>query len=148
MPVIGLSLNSINAKKFEEISGQVKINSNMNIIEVKEQVLPVLRATGLAIDFEFKTKYLDEKDREKADISIDGTVIVMEEEREKILKDWKKDKKLPDELKYQVIQVVSDKCSKKAIAISDDLQLPPPPLLVTQQAPKQQETVKQKAQEK
>jgi hypothetical protein len=138
MPVIGITLKGINAKKFEEIDGQIKVNSNMNIKDVKEQDLPFLKAKGLAVDFEFKTRYVDRDEKDRAEIGIEGTVIVMEDDMDKIVKDWKKDKKLPEDMKFQVIQIVSDKCSKKAIAISDDLQLPPPPLLITQQNPQQQ----------
>jgi len=132
MPVIGMNLKTIEAKKHKEITGPVKVNSNMNIIDVKEQDLPALNNKGLAIEFDYKTRYVGEKDKNIAEINIDGNVIFMGEEKEKILKIWKKDKILPDNIKFQVIRIVSDKCSKKAIFLSDDLQLPPPPLMLPQ----------------
>jgi hypothetical protein len=137
MPIIGISLTSMNAKKKEDVLGSVKINSNMNITDVKVQDLPALGCQGISIEFDFTIKYQDEKDNVKADIALEGSVIYMGQDSEKISKDWKKDKKLPDDLKYQVIRIVSEKCSKKGIMISDDLQLPPPPLLITQPAPQQ-----------
>jgi len=84
------------------------------------------------IEFEFKIGYIGDKNKSIGEINIAGNVITLEEDQEKIMKDWKKDKKLPEDLRFQVIRLVSDKCSKKAIILSDDLQLPPPPLLMPQ----------------
>jgi len=132
MPVIGISLKTIEAKKHEEVTGAVRVNSNMNITDVKEQDLPALKSKGLLIEFIFRTKYIDDKNKNMAEINIDGNVVFIDEKREKILKDWKKDNILPEDVRFQVIRIVSDKCSKKAIILSDDLQLPPPPLMIPQ----------------
>ncbi len=132
MPVIGMNLKTIEAKKHEEITGAVRVNSNMNVTNVKEQDLPALKSKGLSIEFDFKTKYNNDKNKNIAEINIDGNVIFMGEEQEKILKNWKKNKVLPEDVRFQVIRIVSDKCSKKAIILSDDLQLPPPPLMIPQ----------------
>jgi hypothetical protein len=131
MPIIGIGLKMMEGKKHEEITGAVKVNSNMNITNVEEQELPALKTKGLSIEFEYRTKYIDEKNKNLAEINIDGNVIFVDDEQEKILKDWKKDKKLSEDVKFQVIRIVSDKCSKKAILLSDDLQLPPPPFIIT-----------------
>jgi hypothetical protein len=143
MPIIGIALTSMNAKKNEDVLGSVKINSNMNITDVKMQDLPALNCQGTSVEFNFTIKYQDEKDNVKAEIGMEGNVIYMGPDSEKVVKDWKKDKKLPDDFKFQIIRIVSEKCSKKAIMISDDLQLPPPPLLITQ--PGQQPVKKEKA---
>jgi len=132
MPVIGMNLKAIEAKKHAEITGPLRVNSNMNITNVKEQDLPALNDKGLSIEFDFKTAYVGEKNKNIAEINIDGNVIFIGKEKEKVLKDWKKDKTLPQDVKLQVIGLVSDKCSKKAILLSDDLQLPPPPLMLPQ----------------
>jgi hypothetical protein len=139
MPIIGLALTKMEAKKNEEINGAVKLNSNMNITDVKEEELLALKCKGLSIIFDFSIKYVTEKNKSSAEINLEGNVIYMGDDQEKIMKDWKKDKKLPDELKMQVVRIVSEKCSKKAIMLSDDLQLPPPPLLLTSNQPVKQE---------
>jgi hypothetical protein len=130
MPIIGIGLKMMEGKRHEEITGAVKVNSSMNITNVEEQELPALKTKGLSIEFEYRTKYIDEKNKNLAEINIDGNVIFVDDEQEKILKDWKKDKKLSEDVKFQVIRIVSDKCSKKAILLSDDLQLPPPPFII------------------
>ncbi len=130
MPVIGINLKAIEAKKHEEIKGPLKVNSNMNIVDVKEQDLPALKSEGLLIEFEYKTKYIGEKHKNIAEININGNIIFLGDEKEDILKAWKKEKSLPENIKFHIISLALDKCSKKAIFLSDDLQLPPPPLMV------------------
>ena len=132
MPVIGINLKAIEAKKHEEIKGPLKVNSNMNIVNVKEQDLPALKSEGLLIEFEYKTKYVGEKNKNIAEININGNIIFLGDEKENILKVWKKHKTLPDDVKFHVIGLALNKCSKKAIILSDDLQLPPPPLMLPQ----------------
>ena len=133
MPVIGIGLTKIDAKKLEEITGAVKVNSGMNVTDIKEISLPAFKTKGLNIEFEYRTKYINDKtNKNLAEINIDGNVVFVGDEQEKILKDWKKDKSMTDIVKFEVIRVVSDKCSKKAILLSDDLQLPPPPLMLPQ----------------
>jgi len=133
MPIIGIGLTRMEAKKIEEIKGAVRVNSGMNITDIKELSLPAFKAKGLSIEFEYRTKYLDDKtEKNIAEINIDGNVIFVGDENEKVLKEWKKDKSIADDVKFEVIRVVSDKCSKKAIFLSDDLQLPPPPLMLPQ----------------
>jgi hypothetical protein len=105
----------------------------MNVTDIKEIDLPAFKTKGLSIEFEYRTKYTNNKtNKEMAEISMDGNVIFVGEDQEKILKEWKKDKSMADNIKFEVIRVVSDKCSKKAIMLSDDLQLPPPPLMIPQ----------------
>jgi len=133
MPVIGIGLNKMEAKKIEEITGAVKVNSGMNVTDIKEINLPAFKTKGLSIEFEYRTKYLDNKtEKSLAEINIDGNIVFVGDDQESILKSWKKDKSMANNVKIEVIRVVSDKCSKKAILLSDDLQIPPPPLILPQ----------------
>jgi len=137
MPVIGMSISTIDAKKYEEVTGPVKVNSNTNLKEIKEQDLPALNKKGLSINFEFKTQYINDKNKTLAEIIIGGDVFFIDNEQDKILKEWKKDKKLPDEVNLQIINAVLRKGITKALNLSEELQLPPPIILPF--AKKQQE---------
>jgi len=119
-------IKNIDAKKYEEATIGVKVNSNTNLKDVKEQDLAALNKKALSIDFEFITRYLSQKDKKVAEILIGGNVLFLGENYKKILEGWKKNKKLPDDISLQVINLIFNKCSKKAILLSDDLQLPSP----------------------
>jgi hypothetical protein len=126
MPAIGMNISGIEAKKHEDANVGVKVNTNTNLKDVREHDLAPLNQKCLSVDFEFVTTYMSQKDKKIAEITISGDVLFLDEDYKKILAQWKKDKKLPDDVSLQIINVVFNKCLKKAILLSDDLQLPSP----------------------
>jgi len=126
MPVVGMNIKNINAKKNEEAVGTVRVNSDTNLKEMREQDLPALKTKGLAIEFEFKTEYTNEKKEKIAEITVGGDVLFIDEKYERILKGWKKDKKLPDDIDVEIINAILRKNIVRALTLSDELQLPAP----------------------
>lgn len=128
MPVIGMTMKSINAKKERDIvGGRVKVKTNTDLTDVVKHDIKGMDVKALSIDFDFKTEYmsLDEKDK-LANITISGSVLFVDKNSDEIFKKWQKDKELPQDVSIQVINMLLDKCSKKALLLSDDLQLPSP----------------------
>lgn len=128
MPVIGIGMNSIEAKKQADVvGGSVKVKSETDLKEVKKHKIPGMESEALSVDFEFKTNYLSPDDeKELANITIEGTVLFVGDKIEETFEKWKKDGTLPEDVSIQVINMILDKCSKKALILSDDLQLPSP----------------------
>jgi hypothetical protein len=126
MPVIGINIKSIEASKQEEVAGSMKVNSNTNIKDIKEQELPAIKQRGLAITFEFRTEYLNEKSKAVAQVVIGGDAFFIDDQMDKIVRDWKKDKKLPEDVNLQILNAILRKAIVKALNLSEELQLPPP----------------------
>src|SRR3972149_8222993 len=115
MPIVGLVLTQIDAKKKEEATGPVKINNNINIGEVKEGNVGAINKKGLTIVFEYKADYINNKNKQFAEIFISGEILYLDDNHEAIIKGWKKDKKLPEDLNIQISNTILRKCTIQAL---------------------------------
>jgi hypothetical protein len=124
MPVIGLKFDGIDAKrKKENFKGEMKINTSPKIISLKEIDVNAIGKKALALGFEFSTQY----NPEIAEVKVNGEIIyVNEKQKSEILKNWKKNKKLPDNVGIEVLNHLFRHCLLKVATIAEDLQLPPP----------------------
>lgn len=123
MPVIGFAFNSFEGSR-EKVrpSGEIKVNSTPKITGVKEVQLPNFKEKALTISWEFTTKYEPNIGTLKAT----GEILYMAKDNMPVLKQWKKDKSLPDEQSVEVLNHLFRRCLLKVANMADDLQLPPP----------------------
>jgi len=126
MPVIGINIKNIDAKRYAKIERRVRVNNNTKLKEVKEQNLTALKKKGLSVGFEFKTTYVSQMNKPLAEIIIKGNVLFLDSRYRKILSNWKKKKKLPEDVNLQLINAVLRRCLIRALDLSEELQLPPP----------------------
>lgn len=127
MPIVGMSIDSIEAKKNSNVFGGVKVKSNTDITNVISQTLHGTSTKALSVGYDFNVEYISEKgERKLAEIKISGKVLVVDAKHEEIFKSWKEKKVLPENVSVDIINTLLDKCTKKALILSDDLQLPPP----------------------
>jgi hypothetical protein len=123
MAVIGLNLNSIQAKKQSAVPRQdIKVNSMPLITGVKEIDLPNISKKALSIDFEFLTRY----EPSFANIAIEGSLLYLAENGKEIVSEFAKTKKLPEKASMEVLNYLFRHCLLKASILAEDLQLPPP----------------------
>jgi len=125
MPIVGFRFTSLHGKRDETVkapSGEIKVNSAPRITSIKEVNVPTFKQKALAIDFEFATTY----DPKLAEIKISGDILYIAKNNESVLKEWKKNKKLPDEMNIDILNNLFRRCLVKIATIADDLQLPPP----------------------
>ena len=126
MPVVGLVVKSISARKMEEFIGAAQISNNANIKNVEEQQLVAIGRPSLKISFEYKSDYQTDKKKSFAEIVISGDVFFADGPNEKVIDGWKKEKKLPEALNLNVINMILHKCMIESLGLSEKLQLPPP----------------------
>lgn len=126
MPIVGIVVKNINAKKIEDFVGPAQISNNANIKNVEEHNLVAIGKPSLKITFEYKSDYLTDKKKLFAEISIGGEIFFADGLGEKVVEGWKKEKKLPEQLNLHVINTILHKCMIRSLSISEELQLPPP----------------------
>lgn len=125
MPIIGLSFNKMegNRDKTQKVRSEVKVNSVPRIKEVREVSIPSIDSKKvLSLDFEFVTNY----DPSVGEIKVAGDLLYMSKNQAAVLKEWKKNKKLPEDSSLEVLNYLFRRCLLRVSNIAEDLQLPPP----------------------
>jgi len=123
MPILGMNFTKINAERKSPLRGKININNNIAITDVKKQDLKVQNQESAIIEFEFIATY----DPNIGEITIKGDTVVVEEPKKigEILNQWKKDKKLPEDILSQVMNNLLTKCNIEALIIGREVGLPP-----------------------
>ncbi len=123
MSILGINFTKINAERKAAIKGKININNNIAITAVKKHDLKIPGQESLDIGFKFTAKY----DPNIGTITIDGDAIIVDQPKktEEILNQWKKDKKLPEDVLAQVMNNLLTKCNIEALVIGREVGLPP-----------------------
>ena len=127
--IVGLNLDSIEAKKHATPKGNIRIDNNVNILGVKETKLPIFEDQISQIGFKFTTNYVQEE-KSIGNITITGNILYRGDV-ENIKKTFSTDKKLPDKVSHVVINTILAKCIIQTITLSEQITLPPPISLPT-----------------
>lgn len=126
MAVIGHNITSLNAIKKNLTPGNIDINSSPKIVDVREKTMEISNlgknVAVLGIDFEFQTDYKPDI----GSIKIAGEIIYASQDNKKVLKEWEKNKRLPEEVDIEVKNFLLRKCLLLGASISQEMQLPPP----------------------
>ncbi|MFH1073402.1 MAG: hypothetical protein V1743_08295 [Nanoarchaeota archaeon] len=125
MTIIGFDFTRMLVERKKGMKGKMNIVSNVTIKDITEVDI-ALGPDKKALKFSFlsTTKY----EPEVGDISIEGDLLYMADEKEAkhVLSSWKKDKKMPEELKRPIMNYVLSKCTIQAIFLSKEMNLPAP----------------------
>ena len=125
MAIIGLSFDSLEAKRDKEqrIRAEIKVNSVPRINDMKEVSISTIgNKKVLSLAFEFVTNY----DPKVGEIKIGGNLLYLTDDNKKLLKQWGKEKKLPEKPSLEILNYLFRRCLLKVSNIAEDLQLPPP----------------------
>ena len=122
MKIVGFGLDKISGEKKKPISGKLEVKSNLEILEVKKAELELMKKEA-TLKFSFRYSILYEPGF--AELVFEGfIVLVVDESKSKdILKEWKK-KKVEDDVRVPLFNIVMTKCNIKALQIEEELSLP------------------------
>ncbi len=128
MVVIGFNLKKILVERKSVVRGEVKVNTRMNITDVKKEDVKLTAGKDVInFDFEFAINYTGVADHtgHVADIIFEGNVLYLIDPKDtkKILEEWKK-KTIDEEIKFRVLNTILAKCNLKALVLEDEIGLP------------------------
>jgi len=135
MPVIGMTLSSMQGRRDKSPSGEIKVNSTPKVTEIREVKISTVDKKALDMKFDFTTKYTPEI----GEITISGNILFLAENNEPILKHWKEKRQIPEAISVEVLNHLFRRCLLKTANIAEDLQLPPPLQLPRVKAPEKKE---------
>lgn len=124
MPVVGFHLKKISVERKEPITSQINIKTNMKITDItEEKTIVEIAKEGVALQFNFD--FTINYEPKVATIHFSGHVLNIEKEEEakEILKAWK-DKKLDEELRLRISNMIWVKCNIKAFLLEEEIGLP------------------------
>jgi len=125
MPVLSFRLKKLSGDVGEPKTGEVRITSSIpkiKNIEEREITVGSSKQKVLGIDFEYSVTY----EPTKAKINVEGEILYTDKKQREILKNWKKEKKINEEVTLSLLNYVFRRCSIAAIKLADELQLLPP----------------------
>tara|TARA_Y100000310_G_scaffold152277_2_gene151784 strand:- start:554 stop:955 length:402 start_codon:yes stop_codon:yes gene_type:complete len=123
MKIIGFNFNKLNVEKTSDKFEDLKINTNINLVNVKQIKSEIFQPKEEIIEVEFS--YVIDYSPNIANISLSGTVLVMADAKttKEFMKQWKK-KKLPEEHRILIFNVILKKSNLKAMQLEDEINLP------------------------
>ena len=125
MPVIGMTIRSIEAAKTGKVERGLKVNNQTNVSDVIEDQMAGLGKSGLKIKFDYMTSYTVNNNK-IGEIKMSGEVLYVGDDIEAIKSSWQANKKLPENVDVLIINQILRKGVTKSLALSEELQLPPP----------------------
>jgi len=126
MTIIGMQFTKLAVEKMNPITGKVSISNNVVVQDVEKATIAIgkNKQDVLRFTYEFKASY----EPKIALITLVGNLTYLEkaEKIDELIKQWKKDKKLPKEILTPVLNSIYTKCNIQAIVMSREINLPPP----------------------
>lgn len=137
MKVIGFNYNKIGIERKKPLKGKIDVKYKVDVSKVEEEKLNILKdQPALKVSFKYEIFY----EPKTAEIEFEGFVVLLveKEKHKEILKSWKK-KKLPDELRVPLFNLILTKSNLRALQLEEEIGLPthiPMPKVKAPESPK------------
>lgn len=122
--LVGFSLDSLDAEKETNPTGELNVNFSHKITDVEEADLSSFSEKVARISFKFKIGYASSSNH-VAKIEFTGRAL-WKGELERIVKSWEEDDKLDPEMKIDFLNRLYKKILTQGVIIADTLNLPSP----------------------
>jgi hypothetical protein len=124
MKIVGFSFSKIHVEKALGDFKDIKINNSIDISSIEKVNNEILNKKEdlITVAFKFSIKY----EENVAKIEFEGTTLLAMEPKEakRLLDEWK-NKKLSDDFKVPIFNVILRKSNIRALTLEDEMNLPP-----------------------
>ena len=123
MKVLGFNFTKINIEKLSEITKDLKIGTSIDVPDIKEIDSDMFKTKEkfLAVKFSHTINY--EPDLAKLEFSGNVLISLDYEKVEEVIDMWK-DKKMPEDFRLSLFNLIMRKCSIKALELEENVNLP------------------------
>jgi len=123
MKLLGFNFTKIQVEKHKDRVEGLKIGTRIDVSEIKEAKASMLKTKDevLAVKFAYGLDY----EPEMAKLDLEGNLIISLESKKarEILKEWK-DKKMPEDFRMTLFNLILRKTSLKALQLEEEMNLP------------------------
>lgn len=123
--IVGFNIDSLNAEKYDgAANGNLEVNYNPKILEVKKTAVNAFEEEVAKIDFEFVVSY-NVGEEVGAEIVLEGNIL-WKGQIDEVINEWEENEKLPEKIQAPLMNDLYRRCLSQAVGISDTLGLLPP----------------------
>ena len=123
MKLLGFNFTKIHVEKFKERVEGLKIGTRIDVSEINEAKAGILKTKDeiLAVKFTYGLDY----EPGMAKLDLEGNLVISLESKKsrEVLRDWK-DKKMPDDFRNTLFNLILRKASLKALQLEEEMNLP------------------------
>lgn len=124
MKILGFNVSKISAERLSnEEFDELKVNTNIDVPEITKAELDIFGGKDelLNVKFEYVVEYVPNM----AKISFAGSLLIALDPKtaKDVLKEWK-DKKMPEDFKVNLFNIILRRFNVKALQLEEDMGLP------------------------
>jgi len=123
MKIMGFNFSKVSVEKKSDNFKDLKINTNIDILDVQPAKNDILKQKEEMIVIKFKYDVDFQKDVGKVDIEGNLIIVLDPKDSKEVIKEWK-DKKLSENIKTPVFNIILRKSTIKALELEDQMNLP------------------------
>ncbi len=123
MKLVGFNFTKISTEKKKEITKDLKVNTNIEIKNIEDQKSDIFKDKDLMkFDYVFEINY----EPDFAKLNFQGAILILfdKEDNLKEVKEKWKDKKIPEDIRIYLMNVILSRCNIRSLQLEEDLGIP------------------------